>query len=124
MQRGGADNRVDSLCAYLQSDLVSYIRLVCICVFHMAVTFIHHTRAQLMSMADDCANAADELNNREAELKRERKSISNNIHNERRKRARLLANQHGLGEADMAYGIEAAVAAKAKAKAKAKRNAN
>ena len=77
-------------------------------------------RIILEGIEDASADAVKALEERRAELHRERARIKKELKNENRKRKRLLAKAKGLSVDDLLTVVTMKAAAKAKAKAKAR----
>ena len=76
-------------------------------------------RVILEGIEDASADAVNSLEQRRAELQRERMQIKKDLRNENRKRKRLLAKAKGLSVDDLLTVVTMKATAKAKAKAKA-----
>ena len=76
-------------------------------------------RVILEGIEDASADAVNSLEQRRAELQRERMQIKKDLRNENRKRKRLLAKAKGLSVDDLLKVVTMKATAKAKAKAKA-----
>ena len=75
-------------------------------------------------MSDPSADALAALEARRARLQAERKEVKKAMHNEARKRKRLLAKAKGLSTDDLLNVVVMKATAKAKAEAKAKSRAS
>ena len=80
-------------------------------------------RVILEGIEDASADAVNSLEQRRAELQRERMQIKKDLRNENRKRKRLLAKARGLSVDDLLTVVTMKATAKAKAKAKAEARA-
>ena len=88
----------------------------------MASTNIEQAQALLQGAGDSHADAVTDLSARKLALKREQQVIAKEIHNQQRKRARLLEKARGLTDAELLTVVSTRAAAKAKAKAKSRAN--
>ena len=77
-------------------------------------------RVILEGIEDASADAVKSLEERRAELQRERAQIKKDLKNENRKRKRLLAKAKGLSVDDLLAVVTMKATAKAKSKANAK----
>ena len=76
-------------------------------------------RVILEGIEDASADAVKTLEERRAELQRERMQLKKDLRNENRKRKRLLSKARGLSVDDLLAVVTMKAGAKAKAKAKA-----
>ena len=81
-------------------------------------------RALLEGISDPSADAVAALEERRSRLQAERKEVKKALHNETRKRKRLLAKAKGLSTDDLLNVVVMKATAKSKAEAKAKSRAS
>lgn len=88
----------------------------------MASNNIEQAQTLLEGAGDSRADAVANLNARRLESKREQQTVAKEIHNQQRKRARLLGKAKGFTDSQLLAVVS--IRAAAKAKVKAKSNAN
>ena len=88
----------------------------------MASNSIEQAQALLHEAGDTSADAVARLSARKAELRREQRDVTKEIHNTQRKRTRLLEKARGLSDAELLAVVSTRAAVKAKAKAKSNAN--